>query len=691
MSVPEFPDAPAPLRFLDLATRPLEADPGLHEVAWADLARRIQATPETTEAVLERAAGRFEAADRCNWRKRILPLVGAAAFLSFAVITGMTIHRLIQFREFAALLSPLSLHNDRPGPDRFAKNWSPDERLLLFGNPDAISKVETWKPLWDSDRSNPAFLQACAHGYLEDQQEIPVDLLKQSEAIDPGNAFLPILVAGDLAKDAIERKEGSRSRRDGGGEAPEWVIKDQARFDQAFEALRKAAELPGFTDHSSSLHRQRFRHLPEGRDFLARISILAYTAQAPSPGIRLAPLSKLLAAKAATLSGSGDIAEFQECVRLWKWLVERCTESSWTLIDGLIARVMIQTPLKNFREAADRLGLDETSRDFRVLDERMELEKKQRTDRSREESPEERLIFLKGSCLASLSIPMIIKQVLSPPTISGQDLHPGRMVDHALLGQMHATVTALCFILLMLVALVFRTVVPRGPRAVAHRMADLVSPHDQIFLLAAGVLCPAGLYVALIQFPDLSAREWAMKSSGFLAPVGQLAAVTLLMVNFTIALGALVARKRVPMLAPAGRPWLRLLPWLGTFCAVLAMLACGINFGRGPVWCGYGIMLLIPAAIWPLVCLLAQFFRKSGEREVRHAVLHGFLAPVWGGAAILCVLAFAFHRCEEIKWTGRDRLMAPDPEARGMFFIEGEIAKQLHSELREWIKMLPPA
>jgi hypothetical protein len=46
--VKDLPEPPAPLRFLELATRPLEANPELRQVAWADLARRIEASPLTT-------------------------------------------------------------------------------------------------------------------------------------------------------------------------------------------------------------------------------------------------------------------------------------------------------------------------------------------------------------------------------------------------------------------------------------------------------------------------------------------------------------------------------------------------------------------------------------------------------------------------------------------------------------------
>ena len=155
-------------------------------------------------------------------------------------------------------------------------------------------------------------------------------MLKQAEAIDPGNAYLATLAAGSLASSAVERKSRPWSARKS-PEAPEWTIKDEARFDQAYEALRKAAELPGFTDHSIALNQERIRHLPPGRDFLERTSVVAYTAGSITQKIKLMDLSKLLAAKVATFDEAEDIAEFRECVRLWRWLAERSADTSLDL------------------------------------------------------------------------------------------------------------------------------------------------------------------------------------------------------------------------------------------------------------------------------------------------------------------------------------------------------------------------
>jgi hypothetical protein len=92
----------------------------------------------------------------------------------------------------------------------------------------------------------------------------------------------------------------------------------------------------------------------------------------------------------------------------------------------------------------------------------------------------------------------------------------------------------------------------------------------------------------------------------------------------------------------------------------------------------------LPLAFW-----LPRIFRKPGEPDLRRVALHQVLAPVWAGAVIVSCLLFALHRADEFKWTQRDRLMAPDAEARGMSHIEGLAAKQLALEMRELLKDLP--
>ena len=682
--MPGHSDSPSVRRFIDLATHPLEANQEQHLAARADLARRIEASPQTTDAVLENAAARLERADRSTLRKRILPLLGAVALIVLAVVIGTTAYRFIQFRGFIRMSSHLQDEGGTSALVDYAKKLPPDARLLLFGDVAAGSEADKWKALWESDRSNPKYLQAYAEGYLSEKKEIPADLLKQLEIIDPGNAYLATLAAGSLASSAVERKSRPWSARKS-PEAPEWTIKDQARFGQAYEAFRKAAELPGFTDHSTALNRERFRHLPPGRDFLERTCVVAYTAGYITQKVKFMDLAKLLAAKATTFDDTSDISEFRECVRLWRWLAERSADTSWFLIDGLVTRAIAQTPLKNFRDAAARLGLEDASRDFRMLDERLEAEKERRKQRDKEDDTA-LLIMTKSSVMADLQIPMSMRQLDSPPVITEDDLKPGRLTDHALLGQAHSTIAAVCFGLLMLGALLSRTMVPNASQIVARRLADLVSPRERMLLFVIGILAPVGLYFAMVQIPHLSAREWGMRITVFLVPSIQLVALTLLMINLTLALGARLISKRLAMLEPARRSWRRCLPWFGVACSILLMLGCGSGY---QLMYKYGLAFLIPAVCWPLAFWLPRIFRKPREPNLRRVALHQVLAPVWAGAVIVSCLLFAFHRSDEIKWTERDRLMAPDAEAGGMSHIEGLAAKQLNSEVRELLKALP--
>jgi hypothetical protein len=285
-----------------------------------------------------------------------------------------------------------------------------------------------------------------------------------------------------------------------------------------------------------------------------------------------------------------------------------------------------------------------------------------------------------------MQIPMTLTQINSPPVITGEDLKPGRLTDHALLGQAHSTIAAVCFGLLVLGAILSRTMVPHSSQIVARRLVDLLSPCERMLLFAIGILGPVAFYFAMIQIPHLSAREWGMRISVFLVPFIQLWALTLLMINLTIALGARLTRKRLPMLVTARRSWRRCLPWVGVACSILLMLGCGSGY---QLMYKYGLAFLIPAVCWPLAYWLPRILRKPREPNLRRVALHQVLAPVWAGAVIVSCMLFALHRSDEIKWTQRDRLMAPDAEARGLSRIEGLAAKQLGLETRELLKDLP--
>ncbi|MCB1131605.1 MAG: hypothetical protein KDN05_10780 [Verrucomicrobiae bacterium] len=677
-------ESPAARRFLDLATRPLEGNAELQTAAAAGLDELISSDSRLTDADLEAASARFSPEAGRGWRRWIFPVTFGLAAVLFFVVFVPGVLRVMQVRGLLNMIMPFAGGGGTSEMSRLRSSLPDDKALLLFGDADTEDPQGRWKPLWESSPNDPAYLQQYAEACLSTNGEIPAELLEAATRLEPDNAFLPTLAAGYLAEDAQERE--SRGWGKPNDAAPIWTIRDGARFEKAFAQLRSAASMGSFVDHMGELNRRRFDALPEAEDFLGRAVGTAYGAQISSARVHLRYLVDLLSAKAQEAGENGDADEFRETVRLWHWLARHTAGSGTSLVDQLIARAVVAVPLRNFRDAAAKLGHTEESQEFEDLRVRLEDEKAARTERAKA-SDESTSVVFKGSLLAGLTMPMVTRQVNSPPVLSEDDFRPGRYTDHALLGQLHSLAAALLFLVLASGVFLARAMQPRLVHGFGERLAELVPPGDRVRILIFGIVVPLGLSFVLSRLTPLSAREWSMRISGFVAPVGQLMALTLLMIHLTAWLGIIVIRRRCPgMRACGGKPWVAI---CGSVFSLLALVAFGIPPDPFVLQCA--LLFLVGAILLPLLAAIIRFFRKRNRKwaKLRFATLIRVLGPVWAAASIVCSMAALFHRADERKWVRQDQIGALDPSAQGLTRIEGDVTRQLRVENLELLEAMP--
>ena len=72
--------------------------------------------------------------------------------------------------------------------------------MLLFGENHATDEADRWKPLWDSDPGNPAFLAQYASAYFSDSKKLSPEILDAAAKIDPDNGWFIALAAAGIAE-----------------------------------------------------------------------------------------------------------------------------------------------------------------------------------------------------------------------------------------------------------------------------------------------------------------------------------------------------------------------------------------------------------------------------------------------------------------------------------------------------------
>ena len=262
-------------RLIELATQSLASHPETRLVAEEDLRNHIAAHPDIPASAVADAAGALARADARPRRSRWRGILYLTTLLVSLPVLGHTAWQLHRFAGVRRLLwsdaEPSAQSSDIPA------GLKPQEKLLLLGDTGAASNAARWKPLWDSDPDNPAYLSEYAAAYYKDHDQLTPEILAAAARIDPDNGWLPALAAAATAKGAVTQVPLTAKEKKA-GKIQIWKIKDENLLREALAQIHLAAGKPKFTTYQAALYKQRISMLPRGTDFLSHTVSLAYVA-----------------------------------------------------------------------------------------------------------------------------------------------------------------------------------------------------------------------------------------------------------------------------------------------------------------------------------------------------------------------------------------------------------------------------
>jgi hypothetical protein len=666
---------PAEDRLIELATRPLAGNAEIQLAAAGELRRRIETRAASPEALAE-AADSLERADRRprrhHWRV-------ALYVITLLVSLPVLVHSARQIIVLAGIRSLVSTGTASPPKvSPLVAGATPAQKLLVHGDPTAINQAGRWKPLWDSAPENPAYFAEYANACYQDRERISPELLATAERLDPDNGwFLALAAAGD-SKGAVTKQKPPRGT---GGEtpAPLWKIDNEPQLQEALARIHQAARKPRFTSYQNELLKQRIPLFPPRTDFVSQLPPAVYLAAQHAPGIHLQKLTNLMAAGAQQCAANHDTDGFRQITADWQALAQSITRNGDMLIDLLVAKAFISSPLANFRDAAQALGLNDEAARFSDLHDQFAAEKKSRTMDRWKSQPTD-LATSKGSLLASMTLPMLGRLVKSAPPLTEADLRPGRYADHAVFERIASfiglAILGVCAGLAALQRLRQSPLVS----PLAERMLDLLRRSDWWWIIAGGIVAPAVWYFGITRFTPLSAREWSIRWTVFLQPSCQFGAMLVMMIVLPVVIATWRLGKRG---APLG-----LLPRrakLGMIAAVSAILAVpmfgAILLGTDGIMIAGSILLGIPV-LW----LVFGFFVNilgNDEHALHRATLARMVLPAWVFGMFLMAISMPMHHAQERRWIQQDQLYKISAEKPAPTHYEWEVTQQLRKELVE--------
>lgn len=670
-------------RFIELAARSLDDNAELQLSAEAELRKAIGANAASHSGALTAAVHSLEHADKSPrrrwWR---IALLGGMALVSLPLL----VQTAMQCKNLVMVRSMYTFEMDTSALEKSMVDLTPKQKLLLFGASGAANDEDRWKPLWESEPENPAYLAEYAMAYFRAHGGLSPEILGAAGNLDSDNAWFPAIAAAGIADKAVSKVRvpssgGKRSRA-----TPVWKIDDEKRLKDSLSAIHGFTSLPRFEPYQKELLTERMPLLPPRRDFVSQYPPIIYAFSMPTSTIQFRRFADVMAAGAQQCAATGDVEGFQQIIRDWKWLSEIAARNSATLVDGLVAKMIITSPLANYRDAARTLGLEKNAAYFEALDHQAQMEKDARNMRHKPLSPMEQLIERRSSVFFGMTGPMVARQVKSPPPLTEHDLKPGRFADHALLERAGSWAGWLLLgIGAGLAGLSGKWGNPLA-RRLSVRMQDLFRLSDWLWVIVGGLVLPVVWYFAITRFTPLAAREWSARLSMFIQPGGQFGGMLLSMIILPvlIASGRLAKRGAALGLAPRFR-WLG---WLAAVAALLSIPAYGSwliwgNSGQIRQYIAFGLSGF--AVIWILVGLGLKGF-GSVSQALRRATLARLLPPVWVCGMLMLAMLVPYFYSQEKRWIQQDQLFGVSAEFPAPMRYEHEVTKILRGELLEMLE-----
>ncbi len=667
-------------RFIDLATRPLEDNAELMLAARSRLRVVIEESANARHGSMVDAADALERADRSpllrRWR-----VVLVAVMLSVSLpLLGYTV------RQAVDVTGVMRLFSFAPGDDGHPlsrPDLTPQENLLLFGDQDAADQAGTWKPLWESDPDEPAYLAQYAVAYFQEHKEVSEEILTAADRIDPGNGFFPALSAAGLADGVVDRVKKSSVRGTSITTAPDWKINDEKRLTEALSAIHGFVEKPRFNAYERELLEQRIRLVPAREDFASQGPQLAQTFGAVSFTIMFRKFSDVFAAGARRCAENGDVGGFQQILEDWRKFTVAYVKDSDFVVEALVARLILTSPVATFRDAAVALGLEREANELKALAELAQDDKDARDKATKTSSAQERLIERHSSMMFRLSGPMLARQVRNPPVLTEADLRPGRYADHALFERACSWAAWLLLGLGAGLASLSRFWGNRLAAKLSLRMRDLFRISDYMWVILGGFAFPLMWYFLVTRLTPLAAREWSVSLSAFIQPGGQFGCMFLAMLILTTQLAGWRLARRGAVIGLS--PRLSWIGWLAALAALAGVAAFGgmlLPDGVGSIFQKTSMALAGIAVMWIFAGLFLAIFGRPSQALWR-ATLARVLPAAWIiGMMFFAGLSIYFHSQERF-WIQQDMLFAISPEFPAPMRYEYEVTQILRAEVLE--------
>ncbi|MBK1825431.1 hypothetical protein [Haloferula rosea] len=661
--------------FVDAVVAPLEDDAELSLTARQQLGETLD--PGVPESEVASASERVGRSAWKRWQKGWLIAVLLVSVPMVLLTVGKLRRSVNEVRGAINPIWTMAVQEPNAHP-AWAQGMGTEARLILFGAEGAVTEVDRWRPLWESDRENPVYYQKFVMVQQNEEKRLPADFLEFAQSIDPGNGWYRVVVAAHEMDHLIKMGSIPRADREAGKAIP-YEILDEDEFGKRIALLHEASAAPRLVSHHKDLVELQFKLMPRPRDFPELVRSYMIFADT-TIGMSSMKSSRLIAAEAQRCQREGDRDAFLKLEKTWKRMVETQIEQSNTLVEALIAQAFMSGTLSSMRDAAIALEVnDEAWTD-------LETAIRERKEEISKAPLDEAVISQHGSMLASLSLPMVGRMIRGMDPLTREELLPSVRVDQAFLGRILCASGWQVVGMVVLVSWLAMFSIPKVTRVLGRRLQGIFRPVDWMWIMLGGLIAPLCLFLIFRYATPLGRLDWGPRLTLYAIPIGHFISLLLMWLVWPMILACWRMEKAGAVVRwTFGKRWFAGLVMAGPPVAMI-LLGMGVPMGT------HSLILLGCATFLGVLCLVWLLFRpgcgsQGGFAGRVESAAHLYaVRPAWLGAMLGFALLIPFFHAEERRWMRRDTILQP---TTSMTAYESRVTEHLKGELRDILEMHP--
>jgi hypothetical protein len=572
------------------------------------------------------------------------------------------------------------------------QRYTPEEKLILYGEKSKKSKVEQQKAIWERFPENKIYLAnyiLTLHGekkHNENWRKKMLPELQLAKQKDPENALYNYITAGLLLKKActVKSKRIKTDKKNKKYKAEYFInIKDRKLMNQAVEEYLKGTRKKHFKTYTIEMLHKRLDIMGEPKNVLENINQIAVGASISLPYLNYKRnLSRAIWIYAEILQKEGKQQEPLRIVKPWKIYLKQITEDSnyliSILVDIAIAEFGEQKIPKVYQNAGKfKLAQNAKNNLARIVD----VKKKWRTDISRYDIPKEK--FKKTGMLAGMLLP-----ALGKIDFTEKEFAISRKIEYAAVEKAGIILLNSLFLIGMIGGLLTALYWRIRTKQKALLLAPSLDLIGKVFLL--GIILPLTSYILISISGIIGGHEYNIMYNA----VGLGAQFTILLTVITAIIFILI-RKHVhqrcieldipcPQIKKS-KTW-RIISIITLL--LLAILACGplkINVTTGPLRLPLIIIAIIAVVLLVLyiVTLIAEYLITLFSNK-QYALYYGALAktltPTFALAMIFMTLTFIpYLDWHEADLISKDKVMYGQPKS--FTHVEYQVTQRLKAAM----------